>query len=72
MQQYQKQLQQWLKNGEPDIIIYMNVSTAQETIDRLHRFPDACDDDYIGTLIEILEKEINDYYNQSKQTEPNF
>lgn len=74
MQRYQKQLQGWLKNGEPDIITYMDISTAQETIDRLKRFPDACDDDYISTLIEILEQEINDYYNPSgiSTYEPDF
>lgn len=68
---YQKQLQQWLKS-EPDIIVRMDVSTAQETIDRLKRFPDACDDDYISTLIEILEREIESYYNPNDQTEPDF
>jgi hypothetical protein len=73
MQRYQKQLQQWMKS-EPEIIIYMDIGTAQETISRLKRYPDACDDDYISTLIEILVEEIDAYYNppDPNAPEPDF
>lgn len=63
MQRYRKQLQQWLTTGEPEIVTWMDISTAQETVDRLKRHPEVCDDDYIGTLIESLEEKIDAYYN---------
>lgn len=68
---YQEKLQQWLIEGEPDIITYMDISTAHEIILRLKNFhPDAYDDDYIGTLAKILEEEIEAYYNPPDPNAP--
>lgn len=70
---YQKQLQQWLVK-EPDIITWMDIGTAHEIITRLKKYPDACNDDYIGTFIAILEGEIDAYYNppEPNAPEPDF
>lgn len=72
---YQEKLQQWLESkSEPDIMTWMDIGTAHELIARLKRHPDAYDDDYIGTFAEILEAEIESYYNppDPNAPEPDF
>lgn len=66
---YPEKLQQWLESkSEPDIITWMDISTAHETLARL-KASDSCDDDYISTFMEILEKEIDAYYNPPAQAQ---
>jgi len=48
---------------QPPIEIVLDISTIHELIYRLKTFhPKACNDDYIGTLVEILEDKVEEYY----------